>query len=165
MDSASPDSPLYGKHYSADEVIALFEPAESTMSSVKNWLIEAGVPAAGISQSANKGWVQFDSKTSDLESLLKTKYHVYENTETGRSHVACDEYHVPEHIQEHVDYITPGIKLLDLGSRKSGNRPLRPIDEKISPISPEGSVPAAPAGCDTQITPTCVRSRSIDPKA
>lgn len=25
---------------------------------------------------------------------------------------ACDEYHVPHHLKEHVDYITPGIKLL-----------------------------------------------------
>lgn len=31
--------------------------------------------------------------------------------ETGKSHTACEEYHLPEHVQPHVDYITPGIKL------------------------------------------------------
>lgn len=25
--------------------------------------------------------------------------------------MACDEYHVPAHVQEHIDYVTPGIRL------------------------------------------------------
>lgn len=24
--------------------------------------------------------------------------------------IACDEYHLPAYIQEHVDYVTPGVK-------------------------------------------------------
>jgi tripeptidyl-peptidase-1 len=28
----------------------------------------------------------------ELESLLKTKYHTYENSETGKTTVACEKY-------------------------------------------------------------------------
>ena len=38
--------------------------------------------------------MQFDASAEELESLLNTKYHIFENTETGQTTVACDEYEV-----------------------------------------------------------------------
>ena len=34
---------------------------------------------------------------------------VYENTETKKTHIACDDYSVPSDIKHHIDYITPTI--------------------------------------------------------
>lgn len=75
----------------------------------------------------NKQWLQFDADAEEAESLLRTKYHVYEHKSSGKINIACDEYglfkncfafltdktryHVPAAVKGHVDYITPGIKL------------------------------------------------------
>jgi Pro-kumamolisin, activation domain len=45
----------------------------------------------------------------EAESLLRTQYHVYTNVQTGKDHLACDDYSVPLHIKEHIDFITPTI--------------------------------------------------------
>lgn len=54
MDVASHDSKNYGKHYSSEEVIELFAPAESTVTAVKNWLQVEGISADRITLSTNK---------------------------------------------------------------------------------------------------------------
>jgi tripeptidyl-peptidase-1 len=89
--SSRHDSPRYGQHYSAQEVAEIFAPSQSTVDSIRSWLQSAGIEAEKISQSVNKQWMQFDASTADLESLLNTKYHVYEHAATGKATVACDE--------------------------------------------------------------------------
>jgi tripeptidyl-peptidase-1 len=88
--SSKHDSPRYGQHYSAEEVADIFAPSQSTVDAVRDWLLSAGIPAERISQSVNKQWMQFDAAAGELESLLKTEYHVYEHSGTGQSTVACD---------------------------------------------------------------------------
>ena len=134
----------------------IFAPAETTVNAVRTWLTQAGVPANTISQSVNKGWIQFDSKASDLEALLQTKYHIYENNATGHRNVACDEYHVPADIQKHIDYITPGTKLLALGGGLKARK--RFYDFRPMPASGQ----AGSSSCDTAITPQCVKSKNIN---
>jgi hypothetical protein len=59
---------------------------------VHEWLISAGVAAEKISQSFNKQWMQFDASAAfDIESLLNTEYHVYEDSRIGKFTVACDK--------------------------------------------------------------------------
>jgi tripeptidyl-peptidase-1 len=175
MEVSQHDSPRYGKHYTAEEVTEIFAPQQSTVDTVKEWLESSGIHADRISLSTNKQWLQFDALTYELESLLQTEYHIYQHEATGKHNVACDKYHVPEHVQEHVDYITPGIKLFATGSGKSepsdiqkrtfgvtsgkGNGGLLP------PLL--GSLPIAIADllaipelqvCSIAITPPCVKA-------
>lgn len=89
MEIADPTSPRYGKHYTAEEVIDLFKPSQRTVDQIGEWLNEAGI--SDFSHSVNKQWMQLDLKVEELESLLRTKFHEYEHTETGNMHVACDE--------------------------------------------------------------------------
>ncbi|KAK3672756.1 hypothetical protein LTR78_007342 [Recurvomyces mirabilis] len=119
LDSLSyPSSASYGKYLSVEEVTDLFAPSTDTVEAVQSWLEAAGIHASRVSQSVNKQWLQFDAKASEAEELFKTNYHLYEHAEHGSSSVACDEYHVPSHIQKHVDYITPGIKFSAISGRK-----------------------------------------------
>ena len=67
--------------------------------------------------------MQFDATAEELESLILAEYHHYEHTATGKSNIGCDEYHVPHHIRKHVDYITPGLKLLTPSSPKGEAQP------------------------------------------
>ncbi|KIN00382.1 hypothetical protein OIDMADRAFT_164812 [Oidiodendron maius Zn] len=167
------DSPRYGQYYSAEEVAEIFAPSQATVDSVRGWLLSAGIEAESISQSVNKQWMQFDISTADLESLLSTQYHVYEHAVTGKSTVACDKYHVPAHIQEHVDYITPGIKLFAPNQKESGEMD---VDKRTFGVtSQKGKAGFSPplsrpldipilellsllglSTCDQYITPQCV---------
>lgn len=101
----------------------MFAPAQQAVDGVRDWLESSGIEPHRISQSANKQWIQFDAEVSEAEHLLKTKYYHYEHIPTGNMHVACDEYHVPEHLTNHIDYVTPGLKLLG-GGRASNGRHL-----------------------------------------
>jgi tripeptidyl-peptidase-1 len=90
----------------------MFSPSENTVEAVKAWLIKSGIPEETISLSMNKGWIQFDASTQDVEGLLGAKYHYYEHSDSERKHIGCDEYKVPEFVAEHIDFVTPGVKFV-----------------------------------------------------
>ncbi|KAF3319137.1 hypothetical protein TWF173_003588 [Orbilia oligospora] len=125
MEISTPGSPKYGNHLSKAEVVEMFAPDLESVRTVIKWLEDSGFHPDRISISSNRQWVQFDALVSQVQTLLHTSYHIYEHVGSGRLNVACDEYHIPRHIQEHIDYITPGIKLFP----PSG--PLSPEREKL----------------------------------
>ena len=109
MDVSDPTSPNYGKHWTSDQVNEVFQPSNDTVQAVKQWLEESGISSSKISQSPNKIWLNFGATVEEAERLLYTKYDVFEHKMKGDLTVACDEYHLPKHVREHVDFITPGI--------------------------------------------------------
>ena len=172
---SNPSSPKFGQFYSPEEVTDIFAPAEDSVETVKAWLVSAGVPADTISQSVNKQWIQFDAHVEDAEKLLKTKYHLWEHGPTGKTNVACDEYSLPVDVRDHVDYVTPGIKLSTLGSKskKPAKRSkfqkrtfgvgsgagLDPPKKKPMPVSVAQVQTTEPAQmCDMVVTPECIRT-------
>lgn len=91
---------------------AAFQPSSETVSVVRQWLIDAGIKNSSITHSDNRGWFAFHASADQVESLLHTEYHEYEDRHTGGIMPACEQYHVPAHVKHHIDYITPGVKLL-----------------------------------------------------
>ncbi|KAI1488921.1 peptidase S8/S53 domain-containing protein [Biscogniauxia mediterranea] len=210
MDISNPESKNFGKHLSPEEVIDFFAPPPTSVAAIKEWLVKAGIPSHAISQSTNKQWIQFDAPVSQVEDLLMADYHVWEHRDTGVQNIACEEYHVPKDVKEHIDYITPGIKLMGYGntqtpaSMKKRERldrtprlaqPIEPSEierlmsrrarQQTSPfrrttgVNNQGplrfSEPVDPAdvtsgnltlagGCDTYITPDCIRELYGIPK-
>ena len=77
------DSPKYGQHYTPEEIIDIFAPADAAVQSVRAWLESSGIAPHRISQSVNKQWIQFDAKAREVERLLKTEYHSWEHKSTG----------------------------------------------------------------------------------
>jgi tripeptidyl-peptidase-1 len=74
-------------------------------------------------------------------------------------------YHVPAHIQEHVDYITPGVKLFSEKRRPNRNSDLEKRSYKL-PVLLESlgttleallAIPELVA-CDIAITPACIKA-------
>ncbi|KAJ2891253.1 hypothetical protein MKZ38_000692 [Zalerion maritima] len=104
-----PNSPNYGKHWSADKIIETFAPTGETIESVMNWLQEEGIDASRLRLSRARTWISFEATTAEMERLLKTEYHVYDHESGSTTHVACDRYHIPAHVTKHVDIITPTI--------------------------------------------------------
>ncbi|KAI8634505.1 peptidase S8/S53 domain-containing protein [Xylariaceae sp. FL1651] len=211
IDISNPASENYGKHLSAEQVADFFAPLESSVQAVKDWLVDAGIAPHTISQSTNKQWIQFNAPVDQVEDLLMTSYHVWEHEMTGVKDIGCDEYHVPKHVKMHIDYITPGIKLMgndhmqrkhDSAEVDNGNKKTVRVSQPVDPVhltammsrrsrrqlpwtrrtaGPkfEGPLrfaePVRPEdintgnltltqGCDTYITPDCIRELYGIPK-
>ncbi|KAI1879118.1 hypothetical protein JX265_003295 [Neoarthrinium moseri] len=172
---SDPRSPDYGKHMSSEEVIEMFAPPKASVEAVRKWLTDAGIAAEKISLSANKQWIQFDARVEDVEKLLVTDYFEYEHNASGSKTVATEEYHLPLELREHVDYITPGVRLrADPGKLKKMKR--RQEREEVERRSTQpmytnlefftddnGAATSLPplnsSVCDTYVTTACIREQ------
>ncbi|KAL2131343.1 hypothetical protein VTI74DRAFT_5232 [Chaetomium olivicolor] len=188
MDISNPKSLNYGKHLSRQEVIDLFAPKNTAVEQIKRWLVASGLEEGRLSQSENKQWIQFDAAVHEVEELLLTRYHVFEHIETGVQNIACSKYHVPHNVSHHVDYITPGIKLMSGGydenitkrtlGRRHKNAGLPKQNKKVMKANAKGkgkgkgkckphTPPVDPVDprfkvtgpCSDEITPHCIRAQ------
>ncbi|KAK1094090.1 hypothetical protein LTR48_001037 [Friedmanniomyces endolithicus] len=138
-----------------------------------DWISKtASIPKQRITHTDNKAWLAFDASVADLESLLRTEYHEHHDTATGRSMITCDQYHVPAHLVDHIDYITPGIKGVHVHSSTLKKRSWKPGHHGPGGYGgPPGWQPPkhhpAPympwnnselSTCDVAITPACLRA-------
>ncbi|KAH8817299.1 Pro-kumamolisin, activation domain-containing protein [Xylogone sp. PMI_703] len=111
MEISTPGSAHYGKHMTSEEVIEFFAPAQSSVDAVMDWLVSSGIAPSRISQSTNKQWIQFDAAVDEVEDLLVADFYLWETSSGEHKDIACEEYHVPAHVQQHIDYVTPGIRM------------------------------------------------------
>ena len=91
LDVASPSSPNYGRHWTAEEVRQAFAPTAAALNDTTNWLQDTGIAPNRIAQAGNGGYLSFDATIDELERLLKTEYYLYEHSQTERSVAACDQ--------------------------------------------------------------------------
>ncbi|CZR58662.1 related to serine protease [Phialocephala subalpina] len=177
MDVSHPDSPNFGKHWTADEVHDIFAPAQDAVEAVRDWLISAGVKATEIVHSDNKGWLAMNIPTWQAEELFQTEYHEHIHSDSGAVKVGCDEYYLPDHIRPHVDYITPGVKLSATLKKSKTKRsstphhkpgPFKKLPGHFShwvPPTAAGTLPADLQDCGRNITPTCLKALYQIPNA
>ncbi|EFX03902.1 protease s8 tripeptidyl peptidase [Grosmannia clavigera kw1407] len=175
MDVSHPGSANYGKHWTTDEVIKAFQPTDVTVDSVMRWLVEeSGIAKERITHSDNKAWLAFDATVAEAERLLHTEYEHDGMDEDDDSEVlvSCDKYHLPGHIQEHVDYVTPGVKgtVIDLqrlrrrtqpGQERKRVRRSTPKAYRTLDTFPEAAANVSTDDltiCDQVLTPACVRA-------
>ena len=171
MEISDPTSDRYGQHMSAKEVGDLFRPSSESIGSVRNWLHSSGIEIDRHDVSPGKGWLKFDASIEELESLLSTEYHVYEHADTSETHIGCDEYHVPQAVHPHIDFISPTVSTLKV---KSGAAKSKRVLKSFSPASfpphtkPASGVVMGPNAnakseipCHTAVTPDCLRSRFL----
>lgn len=109
MDVSHPESPNYGKHWSAKKVAETFAPSMETVTSVVNWLADYGISSDRVKQSQSLNWIHVNMTVSEAEQLLNAEYYEYKHSLSDESHIACDEYSVPEDIGRHIDFITPTV--------------------------------------------------------
>lgn len=144
--------------------------SQTTVEAVKEWLSAHGISSDRVEQSQSLGWLNFDATVDEAESLLKTKYHIYEHEKTGQPHVACEEYSLPAALKDKVDFITPTLHFDAKVIARDEKVQKRAVGEHINPGSPSSGnlpklVPIAKSNiikelseCDQQITPDCLRT-------
>ncbi|KAI1745231.1 peptidase S8/S53 domain-containing protein [Xylaria scruposa] len=165
LDISNPVSPNYGRHMTADEVVDFFAPAQSTVNAIVEWLTTAGIAAERIGHSANKQWIQFDATVDEVEDLLYAEYFVWEHS-SGTQDVSTEEYHVPKHIQEHIDYITPGIRLRTRAAKMQSSRD---ISKRANDVYEDATLLSGfphpnSSTCSLYVTAECTRAQYSIPK-
>lgn len=109
MEVSHPSSGKFGKHWTSDEIISAFQPSDETIDAVAKWLHSSGIDKDRLTLTGNRAWFAFDATVKEAEDLLHTEYY-HKTDDDSRSLVHTDRYYLPKHLQEHVDYITPGVK-------------------------------------------------------
>lgn len=147
---------------SASEVIDFFAPHPSTSAAVTSWLESSGIPASRISLSTNKQWLQFDATAAEVEELLYADFYLWEHGDSGVKDIATEEYHLPGHIQEHVDYITPGSRLRQRSMKRMDHEKLKKRVVAQPQITQLPGFPNPNASvCDIYVTAECTRGMSL----
>jgi len=99
---------------------------------------------------------------------LGTTYNVYGH-ESGVEHVACEGYHLPEHLVPHVDFVTPTVHFDARLPKRSlgGGQTLKSVGQPSFGNGPKTNGEVLDIAnlnltdlltCDTHITPTCLRA-------
>lgn len=124
--SSDPNSTNYGNHYSQEQLVELFAPEDDSVNAVKDWLVASGIPSGSIQVPRSKSWVHFETTASQLESVLKTKYHVYTHATRESESIGADEYSLPAEIAEHVDFVHPGVAHISSTAKIESKRSVIP---------------------------------------
>ncbi|CAE7195937.1 hypothetical protein P3342_009989 [Pyrenophora teres f. teres] len=150
-DISDPDSPNFGKHWTAQQVANMFTPHPETSDATLEWLHSSGIDRTRVKHSHGRNWVEFSALVSELEDLLQTTYYSYKH-ETGGFRIACDEYRLPHQVREHVDFIMPTIQLDSL----------KPVAQKLPAImteaTPKNGSLTNLSKCRSLITINCLRA-------
>jgi tripeptidyl-peptidase I len=184
-DVAHPDSPNYGKHWSAKQVIDTFAPSAATVEAVKKWLATAGIAGDSLRLSTGRNWIKFNATVEQAEDLLSAEYHLFQHATEDKVTVACDSYSLPSELKDHIDLVTPTVHLshmnpagvvrrgpssldfLDSKLPRSDNSPSSrpphlhrpPINHMPMPKHPQIEDPfTSTANCSNFITPICLRA-------
>jgi tripeptidyl-peptidase-1 len=81
---------------------------------------------------------------------LNTEYHYFQHKKSGGYRIACDEYGLPQHVRDHVDFIMPTIQL-------DGLEPVAQARATIqAPVNITGL--SGTTNCATLITIDCLRA-------
>ncbi|OKL57999.1 Aorsin [Talaromyces atroroseus] len=155
MDVSHPDSENYGKFWSEEEVTQMFAPSDESVTAVKHWLTTSGIHDIRITHSENKGWLAFVASGDELENLLHADFYEYEDSHTGDKAISSERYHVPKHLKEHIDYITPGIRFPFLKKRSPDGAFKVPL-RSPAPADLTKSLAFNTTSCDEAITPGCI---------
>ena len=154
----------YGQHLSTAEVNNLVKPADDTLRLVQEWLDENDVSAESRQHSPAQDWITVSLPVERVESLLNTKYSVYQHKD-GDHVVRAPVWSLPSHLHHHIDTIQPTNSFFRPGGRRMTYKTVVPM-EKLSQRPPysidsfngtgNGTVAAA---CNTSaVTPTCLRT-------
>ncbi|KAJ5787152.1 Peptidase S8/S53 subtilisin/kexin/sedolisin [Penicillium paradoxum] len=170
MAVSDPSSSKYGQYWSAEEVHDMFAPSKETVDSVRQWLESSGIDKSRVVHSDNKGWLAFDAYAHEMEKLFMTEFYEHEHASSDNLKIGCEEYHVPEHVQAHIDYITPGVKLSPIVKKRDKVKRMSHLHRSKGAIGIEASkqakaipakakkLPADLQNCGSDMTPACIKA-------
>ncbi|KAF3931078.1 Aorsin [Dactylellina cionopaga] len=153
IDMSTPGHASYGNHMNQDQIDAMLRPRAETTDSVKSWLESQGL---GNALTFKNDWIVVSTTVGQAESLLKAKYKVFSNTETGNKVVRTLSYSIPRDLHSSVALIQP---TTFFGTSSAMRNPIFSVEDASvlnnlkTTTSRKGGVNAA---CSSSITPDCL---------
>lgn len=173
-DAQHPNPPLACQHWDPARVASTFAPSHDSLRAVTDWLAASGISLNRLSQSTSRGWLNFDASAVEAEQLLKTDFFVYEHAPSGELTVGTEQYSLPQHVQPHIDFVTPTLHFVrnfDKRDQPEANTPDATARIANNPGSPsKGSLPKEQSlsdpfqvindlkNCSKSIVPICLRA-------
>jgi len=151
---SDPSDRRYGQHLSPPEVNDLVKPTEETLKLVQEWL--EGNEIHNVYYSPARDWITLSLPIGRAESLLGTKYSVFQHHDDGTRIIRTPQWSLPLHLHAHIDVIqptnsffrpNPKAKTTNLVPLKEGERWVQASDSGFE------------LACNTSlVTPTCLRT-------
>ncbi|KAI9047101.1 hypothetical protein LZ554_009174 [Drepanopeziza brunnea f. sp. 'monogermtubi'] len=107
LDASTPDHPSYGRHLSREEVNSMIAPPKESFTQVLGWLAAYNLTSQA---KIENDWVVVDTTIGTVETLLATRYQIFENPESGKTAARTLEYSLPAVLHAYVDIVAPTIK-------------------------------------------------------
>ncbi|KAJ4939465.1 hypothetical protein JOQ06_028914 [Pogonophryne albipinna] len=141
---SDPDSGLYGKYLTLDEVSSLVRPSKLTQKVVHHWLQSHGITNCRTVHTQD--FLQCSMTAADAEKLLPgSNFHRY--TRDGHSVVRSSApYSVHDDVHEHLDFV-------------GGLHRLPPKGQDLSQASSHREMKQSEAGVHLGVTPAILRAR------
>ncbi|KAI0031217.1 subtilisin-like protein [Vararia minispora EC-137] len=145
MAAATPGSPTFRQWLSKAEVESFAAPSAETKQAVMDWLSANAVEAKPVTPAGD--WLAIRVPVSKANALFNADFSVFEHVGSRTQSVRTLEYSLPAALTQHIRAVHPTTAF-------SG--PLRgaPV-VAVSPLA-LASDAAAPASCNTTITPSCL---------
>lgn len=171
--SSNPQSHLYGQHLTREQINNMVAPPQHRVQSVVEWLNTHGIN--DITHSDGSDFVSFKVTVQQANKLLNTQYKTYVHS-NGMKAVRTNEYMIPKHLTEHIDYIAPTTRMpihtksylpQSYDSKTKKYNTLTKLHSNINIPSPphfkyNGSTPNTTSSisislCSQLATPECIR--------
>jgi len=94
LNISHPRSPHYGKLWTPERVREVFAPSQSSIDSVRNWLLDSNV--RDITE--ERGWFDFRTTIRHAEELFGSEYYEHEDDRSGAVRVGCHQYVCSGHL-------------------------------------------------------------------
>lgn len=108
---SDPDSSLYGKHMTKEELDAFTAPTSESVQRVASWLKAYGITDDSIIASSNYGFIKVSTTVKVAEKLLNTQYYTYKHKTADFTVLRTNgAYEVPTAIAADLDFISPTIR-------------------------------------------------------
>jgi tripeptidyl-peptidase-1 len=158
LNISDPSHPSYGNHLSKEQVHALSKPSNNTLKLVEDWL--ATHNARSVKWSSSQDSVTAVVPVSSAESMLSTRFGVFEHAKSGKRVVRTLSYSLPEDLVPHIDYVHPTTAFFDPLRHGMGKFSSEELSDTVA-IQPH--LDRRPVALNQSDFPSCVRV--VDPPA
>eukprot|EP01130_Rhizamoeba_saxonica_P000575 TRINITY_DN10543_c0_g1_i1.p1 TRINITY_DN10543_c0_g1~~TRINITY_DN10543_c0_g1_i1.p1 ORF type:complete len:585 (-),score=164.65 TRINITY_DN10543_c0_g1_i1:29-1783(-) len=115
LDVADPDSENYQNWWTFDQILDLVAPEEEVLIKVAQWLYDNGVEQIDIT---GRDFIRGVAPVAIAEDLLQTEFFVHKHESGKKTIKSHGTYIVPEHLEEHIDFISGITELVPPSSVK-----------------------------------------------
>ncbi|KJA29731.1 hypothetical protein HYPSUDRAFT_152704 [Hypholoma sublateritium FD-334 SS-4] len=126
---SDPNHERYGQHLAKEEVEELVAPHSVSLNIINDWLLSWGFKEDDISRSPAKDWITIKVPVAVAESMLDTKYHIWEHVDSGDHLVRSTAYSLPSHLHGHIELVQPTTMFSRFRAQKSNVFKIEPFVE------------------------------------